>query len=59
MVGASGKAYAFVFGLEAAGFFVAHLLALNTSFSGQASRKAAELPRAAVLVGEELSGRST
>jgi BCD family chlorophyll transporter-like MFS transporter len=34
LTGASGKAYAFVFGLEAIGFFVAHWLALHTRFDG-------------------------
>ncbi|MEM9873846.1 MAG: BCD family MFS transporter [Myxococcota bacterium] len=32
IVGPTGGAYAFVFGLEALGFFVAHLIALRTSF---------------------------
>jgi len=32
IVGTSGAAYAFVFALEAAGFFAAHWLALNTTF---------------------------
>ncbi len=32
LFGPSGAAYAFVFGLEAIGFFVAHWLALNTAF---------------------------
>jgi BCD family chlorophyll transporter-like MFS transporter len=59
VVGPSGKAYAFVFGLEACGFFAAHLLALNTSFSADAKSRTADPSRAPVLVGKELSGRST
>jgi BCD family chlorophyll transporter-like MFS transporter len=59
VVGPSGKAYAFVFGLEACGFFAAHLLALNTRFVGQPGADTAEPSLAPVMVGKELSGRST
>lgn len=38
IVGTSGAAYAFVFGLEAVGFFVAHLIALRTTFTSPARR---------------------
>jgi BCD family chlorophyll transporter-like MFS transporter len=58
VTGPSGKAYAFVFGLEAIGFFVAHVLALHTNFSGQISRKPEEIALAPVLAGK-LSRRST
>jgi BCD family chlorophyll transporter-like MFS transporter len=43
VVGPSGTAYAFVFGLEAIGFFVAQYLALKTTFHSVPSRRSAAL----------------
>jgi len=44
VMGPSGGAYAFVFGLEAIGFFVAHLIALRTTFSQPAGTERASSP---------------
>jgi BCD family chlorophyll transporter-like MFS transporter len=44
VTGPSGKAYSFVFALEALGFFVAHWLALNTRFSTPIETMTLEAP---------------
>jgi BCD family chlorophyll transporter-like MFS transporter len=48
-VGASGRAYAIVFGLEAIGFFVAHALALKTRFAEPIADAAPEMRGARAL----------
>jgi BCD family chlorophyll transporter-like MFS transporter len=48
-VGTSGVAYAIVFGLEALGFFVAHWLALRTTFTETPAEPAAAPARAGAL----------
>ncbi len=56
VVGRGGSAYAFVFALEAIGFFVAHAIALRITFAPPARATVAPVPDSAPSLGANVSG---